>query len=750
MKEHRIQDTSEINPSLFKFDDFSLDRERQRLTFQDQPVSLTPKAFQTLVLLLQNHGNVVEKEYLINELWPDTFVEESTLAQNILTVRKTLRRFKQERDFIVTIPRRGYEFVGDVQNIYPDRKTISNGALKDHQAYEGAESTHDISPNPSAAASQPRLRWLAQITVTLLAILMAVVGYLAFSPVVPVSFAESQFRTFRVDQIVADADIRNSIISPNGKYLALVQIKNGVQSLYVRQTENGNTIELVPQMNGKFIGASFSPTSDEIYYSVDQNPDSLNGATSALYKVSALGGASKEILRNIASPPAVSAKADHFAFTRRQPGGRKGTTLVVTDIEGKNERDVMRLGADSEFTNRAPSWSPDGKLLSVTMVQRLGTGTKARIVIVDAGSGEQKIISDENWASAGDTIWLKDGSGIFVVAFGAASPSLNDELWVVSYPAGKSRLVTKGINGNYGISLNMATNSVVAVQSNKFACFLTASVNDLYKNTHVLTTVSDRWHLPSGADWTNDGRIVYSSAEGGNADIFAITEAGEQKQLTSDPAAEISPKLSEDGRVLIFMSNRSGQMDVWRSDANGTNALQLTRNGNVTDSIISPDARWVYYVVQDPESKVEKLWRVSINGENAAQVTDLTTRSPRISPDGKTIAGYMSNPKTNTMMLGLVSSQTGEILKYVQTPPHDDIPFLDWSRDGKDLFVVMRRGKPVSLWKVPLDERSPTQLREWENDAIFRLAISRNGERVFYEVGNELNSVVQIQSMDSD
>ena len=742
---------SDTTPPLFKFDDFYVDGERQRLTFQDQPVALTPKAFQTLVLLLQNHGNVVEKDRFLAELWPDTFVEESTLAQNILTLRKTLRRFQQERDFIVTIPRRGYEFVGDVQNIYPDRKTIPNGMQQDRRPETQTpelEDTHGMGVRIKPASAQPaRLRWLARTTVAILVILLAAIGYLGFFRVAPPSLAESEFRTFRLDKIVADADIRDSVISPNGKYLALVQVKNGVQSLYVRQTENGNTRELVPQINGKFIGAAFSPMNDEIYYSVDQSPELLDGATSALYKVSALGGASKEILRNIASPPAVSAKADRFAFTRRQPGQRKGTTLVITDIEGKNERDVMTLEADSEFTNRAASWSPDGKLLSVTVVQRLDTGTRARVIVVDSESGEQKSVSDENWTSAGDTIWLEDGSGIFAVAFGASSPSLNDELWLISYPGGKSRLITKGINGNYGISLNMATNSVVAVQSNKFACFLTASVNDLYKNTHVLTTVSDRWPLPSGADWTNDGKIVYSSAEGGNADIFSISEDGERRQLTSDPAAEISPKLSGDGRLLIFMSNRSGQMNVWRSDANGTNAAQLTKNGNVTDSVISPDARFVYYLVQDPESKVEKLWRVSIDGENAAQVSDLTTRSPRIAPDGEKIAGYISNPKTNTMMLGILSARTGEI-KYVQTPAHDDIPFLDWSRDGRDLFVVMRRGKPVSLWKVPLDGRSPTQLREWENDAIFRLAISRDGERVFYEVGNELNSVVQIQSLD--
>jgi hypothetical protein len=102
------------------------------------------------------------------------------------------------------------------------------------------------------------------------------------------------------------------------------------------------------------------------------------------------------------------------------------------------------------------------------------------------------------------------------------------------------------------------------------------------------------------------------------------------------------------------------------------------------------------------------------------------------------------------MMLALVSAETGEVLKYPATPQNDDIPFLDWSKDGENLFVVLQRGKPFSLWKLPLNGSQPEQLREWENDAIFRLAISRNGERVFYEVGNQLNSVVQIQSLDSN
>jgi Tol biopolymer transport system component/DNA-binding winged helix-turn-helix (wHTH) protein len=744
---------------LFKFDDFYLDIDERCLTFQDQPVSLTPKAFQTLVVLLRNHGKVVEKEYFLNEVWADTFVEEATLAQNIKTLRKTLSRFKQDKEFIATVPRRGYQFVGDVEQISNVEEIIVvEKHTRTHLIAEQTEIHDSLDTNSEKTTvnfPQSLLKTgfstRGAIFVGLLALVAFTVGYFASVGFKGYeSLAESQFRKFRADTIVADADIRNSTISPNGKYLALVQVKNNVQSLYLRQIENGNTVEIVPRINGKFIGASFSPRDEQIYYSVNENLEPNKPAVSTLYKVSVLGGASQKILNDIDSAAAISPDENRLAFVRRSLENKE-TALILADIEGKNERTLAVRPAESGFTSGGVSWSPDGKLLSATAFQRENNRSSVQVAVVDAESGEQKIVSRENWISAGQTVWLKDGSGILAVAYGAKSPCLNDELWIVSYPEGKSRVVTNGINGNYGISLNAAANSIIAVESNKFACFLTAPVDNLFKNTHVLTTISDESPLPFGADWTNDGRIVYSATDDGNADIFTISEDGsERKQLTSDASAEISPKLSADGRFLIFMSNRTGQMDVWRADANGTNTKQLTTNGNVKDSVISPDGETVFYLVGDSENTVETLWRVSINGENPVKLTDRTTRSPRISPDGKTIACYISNPETGKMMLALVSAETGEVLKYPATPQNEDIPFLDWSKDGGNLFVVLQRGKPFSLWKLPLNGSQPEQLREWENDAIFRLAISRNGERVFYEVGNQLNSVVQFQSLDSD
>lgn len=748
---------------FFKFGDFCLDVEERSLTFQEKPVPLTPKAFQTLVVLLRHHGKTVEKEYFLNEVWADTFVEESTLAQNILTLRKTLSRFDREKEFIATVPRRGYQFVGDVrempdgegsgeETIVVEKHTRTRIVAEQREIHDSAETNSDKAVagygQSSSKNNFPLRNWAF---VCLLAVLAFTVGYFASFGVKGYrSLAESQFRKFRAETIVADADIRNSVISPSGKYLALVQIKSGVQSLHLRQIETGNSVEIVPRINGRFIGAAFSESGEQIYYSVSENPEPNQPAVSTLYKVSVLGGAAREILRGIDSPAAVSPDESRLAFVRRRAESKE-TALILTDIEGRNERILAIRPAESGFTGGGAAWSPDGKSLSATVFERENNRASAHVAVVNAESGEQKIISRENWISAGQTVWLRDGSGILAVAYGAKSPSLNDELWIVSYPDGNSRFVADGINGNYGISLNDAANSIVAVESKKFACFLTAPVGNLFKNTHVLTTISDECPLPFGADWTNDGKIVYSAADNGNADIFTISEDGsERKQLTSDASAEISPKLSADGRFLIFMSNRTGQMDVWRADANGTNTRRITGNGNVTNATISPDGETVFYLVRDSEKTFETLWRISISGENPVKLIDRAARAPRISPDGKTIACYLSNPETNRMSLALVSAATGAVLKYPATPPSDDVPFLDWSKDGKNLFVVLRRGKPFSLWKLPLDGTRGEQLREWENDAIFRLAISRNGDRVFYEVGNQLNSVVQIQSLDSN
>jgi len=100
---------------LYEFGPYRLDPAQQLLMEGTKKVPLTPKALQTLLVLVENHGQVVTKEELLQKVWPETYVEEATLAQNVFTLRKQLPSDCGGGVYIETIPKRGYRFVAAVR-----------------------------------------------------------------------------------------------------------------------------------------------------------------------------------------------------------------------------------------------------------------------------------------------------------------------------------------------------------------------------------------------------------------------------------------------------------------------------------------------------------------------------------------------------------------------------------------------------------------------------------------------------------
>jgi eukaryotic-like serine/threonine-protein kinase len=100
--------------SLYEFGGFRVDPVRRRLLRNHEQVSLTPKAFSILLILLEKRGEVVEKDELIQAVWPDTFVTEANLTQNISSLRKALGERANDHRYVVTVPGLGYSFVADV------------------------------------------------------------------------------------------------------------------------------------------------------------------------------------------------------------------------------------------------------------------------------------------------------------------------------------------------------------------------------------------------------------------------------------------------------------------------------------------------------------------------------------------------------------------------------------------------------------------------------------------------------------
>jgi TolB-like protein/DNA-binding winged helix-turn-helix (wHTH) protein/Tfp pilus assembly protein PilF len=98
----------------YEFGPFLLDTANHCLLRNRQPVPLTPKVFDLLKMLVQNNGRLVEKDELLKEVWPDSFVEEGNLNRNISILRKALGEDSSGKPYIETVPKRGYRFVATV------------------------------------------------------------------------------------------------------------------------------------------------------------------------------------------------------------------------------------------------------------------------------------------------------------------------------------------------------------------------------------------------------------------------------------------------------------------------------------------------------------------------------------------------------------------------------------------------------------------------------------------------------------
>lgn len=117
-----------LSSHYYEFGPFRLDV-RERLLLKDgEPIGLTPKAFDVLAVLVRRSGSLVEKDELLNEVWADTIVEESSLSQKIYQLRKILDDGSGEDKYIQTVPRHGYRFVANVSEIKPHQMPVESRA----------------------------------------------------------------------------------------------------------------------------------------------------------------------------------------------------------------------------------------------------------------------------------------------------------------------------------------------------------------------------------------------------------------------------------------------------------------------------------------------------------------------------------------------------------------------------------------------------------------------------------------------
>jgi len=160
---------------IYRFGHFTLDATERALLCEGTPVSLTPKAFDTLLCLVRNHGHMLTKDELLKQVWPDTFVEEVNLAVNISTLRKILGENSQEARYIATISGRGYKFVAEVREV--ENEDRSGASAKDFVLRQATSDNAKTSvlPKGTLFSTTPGTRALPAAT-AILAIGVLLVG----------------------------------------------------------------------------------------------------------------------------------------------------------------------------------------------------------------------------------------------------------------------------------------------------------------------------------------------------------------------------------------------------------------------------------------------------------------------------------------------------------------------------------------------------------------------------------------------
>ncbi|MEO6335022.1 MAG: winged helix-turn-helix domain-containing protein [Pyrinomonadaceae bacterium] len=148
---------------IYRFNSFRLDVAERQLLQDGRPVPLTPKAFDVLALLVAKGGHLVEKEQLMQAVWPDSFVEETNVTRIVHTLRKTLGEDNNGSKFIETVPRRGYRFIAAVQCLDADeqRTARSNNKTAPHSPVV-AGSSLSISPTVRQGSVVALADWMRE------------------------------------------------------------------------------------------------------------------------------------------------------------------------------------------------------------------------------------------------------------------------------------------------------------------------------------------------------------------------------------------------------------------------------------------------------------------------------------------------------------------------------------------------------------------------------------------------------------
>lgn len=692
-----------LETDQFAFGEFVLDTKEKVLLRQGKSLPITPKVFHLLSVLIENHGHLVEKTTLMEKVWADSFVEESNLTFNIRQLRKILGDDKQHPRFIETIPRRGYRFIAEVDEV----------SLRNGQQANGGRLYSDIKTHPPINGWRTRPIFYATCVVLAVVSLLSA-GFFVLSesdsrlglllPRTVPDYSELKF-----EAVTSSGESPLAHISLDGRYIAYLNTANGQQSIWIRQLSSGvNTQVVPPTKDVRFLGIEFSPDGEKICFVRLQNKSMY------LDCVSILGGnAQQNIISGLQGWFSLSRDGSKVSYIIHKD--YQGN-LFVADSSGANPRRIYTTPNIHTITDNA--FSPSGKTIAFASGQSNTAGKEFGVYVIDANGENLRPATDFKWAHVRGVFWLPDESGLLAVA--TETPGGPSQLWKISIPGGEVSKITNAVSSFSSISASADLQKILLIQVRANSMLYLASMSDPDDVRPIAQAAA--------VAWTNDGNLIYAADSSGNRDIWRFEkDRSDQKQLTVEPGIDQLPAVSPDGRFIVFVSNRTGKNAIWRMNSDGTDPVPLTGGDGESDPVFTADGRFVLFnSLQDLS-----LWKIPVEGGEPIKMPVENAHVTSISPDGEKFAHIKRQPGEPKLLIR--NFDTCEIDHEFDFPSGYALstPKTVWTRDGKGLIYALEDLSAVAnLWLQPLSGGDPQKLTNFNSEEIFDLSLSPDGQQI--------------------
>lgn len=672
---------------LYRFKEFSLDVVEAALSRNGEQISITPKAFQLLRILVENHGVTVKKDRLISEIWADSFVEEGNLAFTARMVRKVLGDDAKHPIFIETIPRKGYRFIANVS--------------------ENAEdSVVDQTASAHERRSLSRAIKLSVVVVLFIATLATAGWFLSNRSFVSTVTAPILSVPFNAERLTSSGNASQAVISPSGKLVAYLDQANGKWSIWLKQLSTAENIQILPPIDAAYSGLVFSRDGNSLFFARgDGERKELN-----IYRINTFGGIPIRLAEKTQGWLSVSPDDRQISFVRCDYSRADRCSLLVADAAGGGEKTIFTSAERTRIADN--QFSPDGRRIAFAAGQSRTGSNEFGLFQVDLDSGEVNEIASRRFFNIKSLEWLPDGSGVLMTARDINAHKFS--VWSISAGSGEAIQLTND-DGNFsGLSLDAGGASLVATKvDNGFAIYHESAEEP-----------SSRKLIAAGADiaLAPDGTIVYGSAD---RDIWKVDQDGNNKrQLTNSMSADIAPLVSADGRYIYFTSNRSGTSHIWRMNFDGSGQKQITRDVGGYARHVSHNGEWLYYRT----CLTNAFRKVRTEGGEERDAPELGAEADAFSPDGRSVAFLTKDPAVSGPSIGIRDLGMGNAARIVKlNEQHSEPAQLQWSADGQSLFFVTRTNSSYSLWRFPLTGTAAEFAADLGSDPIDEIILDGGG-----------------------